>query len=124
MIYALLAIHFLADFKFQSQWMAVNKSKCSYALMCHVAVYSLTLFTGVLIYSLLAVNNSREMWSLCWIFALVNGVMHFVIDYFTSKIAAYYYERDMHCFFTTIGFDQLLHTTLLIYTSSIIMGGN
>ena len=48
---------------------------------------------------------------------VVNGILHYGIDYYTSKVNKYYWEKkQMRNFFLMIGLDQLLHTTLLVYS--------
>ena len=142
----LLAVHTLADFHLQTNWMAVNKSKNNKALLAHVGVYALAMLVAT--------------WSVP--FALITFVAHFATDWATSRItrrqwpfqpvqqaaggrglegnllldaegtlssvpiylpaglgAPYplYLKRSRHGFFCTIGDDQLLHFTQLILTA-------
>lgn len=95
----LLIFHFIADFMLQTDKMAINKSSSNYWLTKHVAVYSL-LFT--LIHP---------------IYALVNGFLHWITDYVTSRLAAKAWQTEKRSlFFTIIGLDQLIHTVTLIST--------
>lgn len=98
-IFAILFVHWVSDFLLQSNWMAQNKSKSLLALTTHTVVYAIpmTLFGGL--------------------FALINGVLHFVIDFITSRITSYLWaKKEVHYFFVVIGLDQLLHAICLIYT--------
>jgi hypothetical protein len=70
----LLLLHFIGDFVLQNNWMAHNKSKHFLPLISHVGIYTLTLFVGT-------------FW-LSPAFAIVNGLLHLVIDYYTSRINA------------------------------------
>lgn len=100
----ILFIHWVADFMLQTRWMATNKSKSNLALGMHILVYMipLTLFG--------------------WLFALVNGVLHFIVDYFTSRATSYLWKKqEIHLFFIVIGLDQLLHTICLLYTYTLII---
>ena len=99
MIFLILFTHFMADFVFQTDKMAKNKSQSLKWLLYHVLTYTLIFcYLGV------------------W-FALLNGVCHFFIDFITSKISSYYYRvNKTHTFFVVIGFDQFLHTVILIAT--------
>ena len=98
-IILLFWIHFIADFFLQNTYMAMNKSESVKALSLHCLVYSLPF--------------------ICfgWKFALLAGVLHFPIDYITSKITSMLYtERQYHWFFVVIGFDQAIHMTVLYKT--------
>lgn len=122
-VLALLAVHFVADFLLQSDWMALNKSKRWDALTLHVAVYAACFLPfGI-------------------VFALVTFTAHFVQDAITSRINARFWFFDMampvhwpsrrdpngpavphyaalggnrHWFFVGIGADQLLHYVQLV----------
>lgn len=114
----LLFAHFCADFLFQNKWMATNKSKSGYPLFCHIAMYTFIL----LCFSLFAFNNKMD----AWYFAIFNGVLHYGVDFITSKLSSYMYRNNKMGtnaipninFWTVIGFDQLLHTVILIYSLS------
>ena len=96
----LLVIHFVTDFVLQSNYVAQNKSKSNWVLLQHVLIYS-TPFT-LLISPL---------------YGLINGILHFGIDYFTSRLSGKLWARgEVHNFFVVIGFDQLLHALSLIGT--------
>lgn len=104
---ALLAVHWFADFVLQTHWQAQNKSKRIDALARHVAVYTLAL----------AVASSPFIGALWAPFVIVNGVLHFVTDFFTSRWSARLYaKQDRHNFFVVIGLDQLIHQATLAVT--------
>jgi hypothetical protein len=97
MIYLVLTVHWIADFIFQTRSMANNKSTSMKWLSAHILAYTCFLLPFGLK------------------FALVNGLAHFIIDFFTSRFTSYFWkEKDVHKFFITIGLDQLLHTSILI----------
>lgn len=95
----LIWTHFVADFLFQTDKMAINKSKNSYWLLYHVGVYGLFLLPfGVL-------------------FSLVNVALHFLTDYISSRITTkLWLKNERHWFFVVIGADQALHLTALVLT--------
>lgn len=103
MIYILFC-HWVADFVCQTDWMAQNKSKSNEALLLHIGTYTAVMF-------LLTVN---PYW------AFFNGLIHMVVDYFTSRITSKLWaDKKVHWFFVVIGFDQFIHTAVLIYTWSL-----
>lgn len=104
-IIAILIAHWFADFVFQRDIDAVNKSKSIKHLSYHVLMYS-----GVMTVMLLPIIISNPLF-------LLNFPAHFIIDYITSKINSKLWEEGKrHEFFTMIGFDQLLHYICLSLT--------
>ena len=118
---SLLVLHFVSDFLFQTDWMALNKSKSNKALTIHAAVYSL----------LFLAFGLR--------FAAITFLAHWITDYFTSKWTSKlwffrelpatvqyegeepihlweYVDGKRHWFFVAIGFDQLIHFVTLALT--------
>lgn len=95
----LLAIHFIMDFVLQTDWMAFNKSKHMKPLLAHVGIYSL---------------------GFIWLgieYALLNGLLHLVTDFISSRVTSKLYRaRENHWFFVVVGLDQLLHQTALLTT--------
>ena len=120
----LLLTHWIGDFLLQSDWMALNKSKNTWegsrALFFHVLTYS-----------------SCFIW-LGLEFTLLTFVMHWPVDFVTSRITRRlfpfvpawpddppfidWYNKDgedgrsNHWFFVVIGLDQLIHYLCLSFT--------
>lgn len=116
LIISILLGHWLADFIFQSREMAVNKSHDNKALLKHVGVYSLVL----LIFMGLASGFSLGQNLLIWV--ALNGGIHLITDYNTSRLAAYFKINDMEPYFWyTIGFDQFIHGATLLITAIHIL---
>lgn len=118
-IYVLL-LHFFADFVLQSRWMADNKSRNVEALTLHVFVYSLTLWVGAWI------MLAFDYWDVILVsrFALLNFVVHWIIDKTTSRFTqwAWFEKKDVHLFFCIVGLDQFLHAATLLITTQYILG--
>lgn len=99
----LVAMHFLADFVLQTDWMAINKSKRWDALAIHAGIYAVTfVFFGV-----------EFMW--------ITFVTHFVTDAITSRITSLLWRKnERHWFFVVIGADQLIHYVTLALTYNLL----
>lgn len=111
---ALLGTHWFADFVCQTKWQASNKSKNNEALARHVGSYTVILGLATLV-----------MFGIAWttmVFIVVNGMLHFVTDYFTSRWSSKLYaKQDWHNFFVVIGFDQLIHQATLAATLIVLL---
>ena len=104
-------IHFVADFILQSRWMAENKSKFAWPLILHCFVYTLPFLI-------------IDYFYLVAYYAIINGVLHFVVDFITSRITSKLYEKKkIHAFFAVIGLDQAIHMTILILTFEYLPKG-
>ena len=113
-IIAVIVTHWIADFVFQTHWMAVNKSKNNIALSVHVFVY--TIIIGLILGTPLYVYGYMSYAILSsWI--VINGILHFITDYITSRITSKLWaKQDYHNFFVVVGFDQVIHYTCLFGT--------
>ena len=106
-ILIILFFHWVADFKFQTHYQATNKSKNNLALALHVDTYCWT-FLIPAVY-MLGLNG------IYWV--ALNGVLHFITDYVTSRInSKLWAKQDWHYFFEAVGADQLFHYTCMFST--------
>lgn len=112
MVLGIIVIHYIADFVFQTDEMAINKNKSNKWLLSHVAVYSFVWwFIGLFLFDVIKVI---EFWA-------VTFICHFIIDYFTSRWSSKLYQKgERHNFFLVIGFDQVLHYFQLFLTYYIL----
>jgi hypothetical protein len=54
-------------------------------------------------------------------YAILNGLLHFVVDFATSKVNAYLWAKNQrHWFFTNIGLDQSIHFSILYLTTLLL----
>ena len=101
-IIILIWIHFVADFILQSDKIATNKSKNNIILLKHCIIYSIPM-----------------LWFGLY-FSIINGILHFITDYFTSRLCSHLHKKqERHWFFVVIGLDQAIHMTTLILTLGI-----
>jgi len=117
----LLATHFLADFVLQTENMKKNKSEKIGVLVAHVSLYTISFFNVFLlsglmmIYFSLTVITTQHLFQMALAISIVNGILHYMIDYFTSQLNKWLWNTNrINLFFISIGFDQFLHTGLLI----------
>ena len=96
-ILAIIWMHWFADFCLQSDKVACGKSKSHKILATHCLIYGIPM----------AVFG--------WEFALLNTMAHFVVDGVSSRIAsAFFAKGERHWFFVVVGFDQVIHMTILL----------
>lgn len=108
-IILILCIHWFADFVLQTDWQAKNKSSNDYALSLHVTNYSITW----LVFTWFIFNN----FYLALGFSAITFFLHWCTDYFTSRINTKLWNKgEVHYFFVSIGFDQVLHYVQLFGT--------
>lgn len=106
LILFILLCHWLFDFYFQTDEMAINKSKSWYYLWKHVYTYSNWSWLMILPYNITVAI-------ILYVYLIVT---HFIIDAVTSRINSYLWKNEKrHEFFTMIGFDQFLHYTTIFY---------
>ena len=98
--------HFVADFICQTHEMAINKYNSLNHLMQHIGAYTAVLF--LFMWPILGLEQA-------FAFAAINGTIHLIVDFFTSKLTHYFFDKkDFHNGFVIIGFDQLIHVSTLL----------
>jgi len=128
-VLSIIFIHWVADFVFQAEEWANNKSKGLKPLLKHTLTYSFIWFLVMVGFAVWGnhfggPSPSELGWS-GWMatFPLITFFFHTITDYFTSKIvskrfADQHYGSPIPNFgaFTIIGFDQVLHYIQLFLT--------
>jgi len=105
----ILILHFLADFALQTPDQSKYKSTSNDHLLRHVLNYSVTWFVASYILF--------EHWGACVFFALITFIIHYITDYFSSRIGKPFWENgDYHNGFVVVGADQTFHYLQLILT--------
>lgn len=98
-------LHTIGDFIFQTRTIARNKSSHHWALAIHCALYMIPLLI------------------ISWQFALINGILHYPVDYGSSQLTTYYHKKENeNMFFNVIGIDQAVHFTILFLSYSFLKG--
>lgn len=128
-ILSIIFIHWVADFIFQSEEWATNKSKSFKALVKHTATYSLVWCLVLFGFSVWGNHfNGPSVHELGWsswmlLFPFITFIFHTLTDYFTSKIVSRKFANQEYGSpipnfgaFTVIGFDQVLHYVQLFLT--------
>lgn len=111
-IFSIIIIHFIGDFVLQTDKQAKGKSKNWNDLLNHTAVYSLIWFIPIFIMIYYYHYNP-----LLWIFPFITFIAHTITDYLTSRLNSKLWTKgDVHNFFVSVGFDQVLHYVQLFTT--------
>ena len=115
-IFSIIVIHWFADFVLQTHWQATNESKDNGALTMHVLSYSIVWLLTANIYSILTGH-----YYVLALFPIITFICHWVTDYFTSRLnSKLWVKGDIHNFFVSVGFDQVLHYVQLFLTFYIL----
>ena len=105
----MIVVHWIGDFVLQTRQMADNKSKSNYYLSQHVFVYTVATIILWLIFMPLLFNVECSFKTIFLAMLLIFAT-HWPTDYVTSRLTSRFYKiGNFKLFFTTIGFDQILH---------------
>lgn len=107
--YYLLLGHLIGDFVLQTDKMAENKGRYLKWNLLHVLVVTLCTFVF-----------SYTFGTLLLAMVLLNGVIHFIMDYYKNKICRILHMSELSGFL----FDQLIHIILLYIISQTAVYGN
>ena len=114
----ILMTHYVADFQMQSRHIAETKSKSNKSLSIHVLLYVATFFIAGLIH--FVTWNNVDVWKFAE-YVVINGLLHWLTDYITSRETTKAYQNsDIKKFWDIIGFDQLIHGVTLYMTWEIL----
>jgi hypothetical protein len=122
--------HFFADFLCQTDKMAVNKSKSIKWLTIHACTYIIAMCPmGLCLDHSTYGHFIGWGWGVGSSWLAMNLILHWITDFFTSKLTSYLYLRGesdptgtfmggsfRHWFFSVIGADQVIHAGCLFFT--------
>jgi len=123
--FIIISVHYIADFVFQAEEWATNKSTSNKALLNHVATYTtFWVFGSLILFGIYSPGHTIEWYvAHSMIFAAITFVVHFSTDYITSRIVKRRFESKHFGSpipnfgaFSIIGFDQVLHYAQLFLT--------
>ena len=123
-----LALHLIADFILQPNWIQTYKSQDNMVLLLHVTIYSYVVSIGVLIVA---------PWELALLYGVLSGALHYLVDFCTSRVITWQarklkmientedkpiFERlNIYSLCVLLGVDQLLHQACLIAALPLIL---
>lgn len=108
-IITIILIHLIGDFFLQGSKLSTNKSSKMLSLLQHVGIYTLTLIILSPLWLGLTIYQGLE-------FSLINGVLHLIVDYITSKKKLRFWSQNENRYITVVGLDQVVHILILIVT--------
>ena len=115
-VFIILIVHWIADFVLQTDKQAKGKSNNWNDLLEHTINYSIVWLPTMV---LLCFINNIELINIKipFLFFIITLVCHTITDYFTSRLNTKLWNKgDVHNFFVSIGFDQVLHYVQLFLT--------
>lgn len=126
-VFSILIIHWFADFVLQTDKQAKGKSKNLKDLLGHTFTYTMIWYFVIIFFSIWGNHfNGPTTKDLGWstfmiLFPIITFIMHTITDYFTSRLNSKLWAKgDVHNFFVSIGFDQVLHYIQLFTTYYIL----
>lgn len=130
----LFLAHFIGDFVCQKREWAREKYRSWTALLKHINAYMLVMMFAFLAAALAL--DVKEPFRATGLLTLVNVLSHLVIDTVTSRKSHKHYvayernsypaslgdpDKHMSRFWNVIGFDQFLHSSILILSAGVLL---
>jgi len=125
-----LALHLIADFLLQPNWIQTYKSRDNLVLLTHVVIYMMVMTLGLMFIA---------SWQAALAYAFINSALHFLVDYCSSRLICsqakeitidvnepvsadkpLYEQVDLYIPSLLLGIDQLAHQACLILTLHIL----
>ncbi len=108
-IILLFILHLFADFLLQGSSLSKLKSSKSLYLLIHVIIYtSVFIVFSPLLLSLTFIDGL--------IFSGINGGIHLVVDFITSKLKRIFWQKNEAIYVSIIIFDTIIHIIILLTT--------
>ena len=110
----IILIHTFADYFFQGEKLRRLKAFKLPYLLEHILIYSLVLFIFCPYLLHITVYQS-------FLYSLINGFFHFVVDFFTRIYKKVYWHVDEDKYNFVVGLDVLLHIIILMITFYLLI---
>jgi len=125
-IFTIIIFHWIGDFVLQTDKQAKGKSKNWIDLLGHTLTYSsVWVFTSCILFGINLTHVPYYVYVyLSFLFGGITFICHTITDYFTSRLNAKLWATgDVHNFFVSVGFDQVLHYIQLFTTYYLLTNG-
>lgn len=122
-VFSIIIIHWFADFVLQTDKQAKGKSKNWGDLLTHTFTYSsVWIFASCLLIGYANKTQTTQWYVIhSFLFSLTTFITHTITDYYTSRLNSKLWAKgDVHNFFVSVGFDQVLHYIQLFTTYYIL----
>lgn len=108
-IITIILMHAFGDFFMQGRRLSRLKALELPYLFVHTAIYTsvFIVFSPIL----LGLTFIEGLF-----YSLINGILHFMIDYATGHFKVKFLKKDESKYISTIGFDHTIHVLILILT--------
>ena len=136
-IFAIIIIHYIADFIFQDEKWVLGKSKNMVDLLSHTITYSAIWFMIGLFYIAIQLgvsdvphgcNCACNLLAPLTFFTIITFILHTITDYFTSRVVSKKFANGEYGStipnigaFSWIGGDQVLHYIQLFTTYYLLI---
>ena len=129
-IILILIGHYIADFIFQTEKLALGKSTSKSLLFEHSLIYSIFMTFTIIAVIIVEIGIlSVHFYGLFLIlFFVITLILHFAVDFVSSKITKKLFEKRIlytefpnFGAFSIIGLDQLIHCVLLFLTYYLLL---
>jgi len=116
-----LITHWIGDFVAQTHSQSIGKSTSNVVLSEHVFSYTMIWSIPAFIIFSTTLSFCDGFWRFL-VFLVITYTTHFAIDYYTSRVNKQLWEaKEVHNFFVSIGFDQVLHYLQIFGTLYLLL---
>lgn len=117
-IFSIILIHWFADFVLQTDKQAKGKSKNWSDLLGHTFNYTICWCIPIaILFAFYKQSFPLNVATTSLFFMIITFISHTITDFYTSRANSQLWEdKNVHGFFVSVGFDQVLHYVQLFLT--------